>query len=209
VGGVVLTHGDAQAIGGFPMVWKEFEPETVFTSSVKMRSPGYRRAIAELEKSDRWKAIAAGDNVDGWTVLNPPRAVRGLPRADDNAVVLRKRIARWSILHLSDLAAAGQQRLLASVPDLRADIVIAGMPEQGEPLRDDLLSAIQAKIIILGTAEYPWTARGSVNLRERLERSGVRVFYVNEEKAVSVSVRADECVIRSMEGTLVRLKLDP
>jgi competence protein ComEC len=205
VDGLVLTHGDAQVVGGFSLVWLEFEPEKVFTSAVKMRSPGYRRAIAELEKSDRWKTLAAGEEVEGWSVLYPPRVERGFPRADDNAVVLRKSIDAWTVLHVSDLGESGQKKLLESGNNLRADIVIAGMPEQGEPLTDGLLEKIRPKIIVLGTAEYPYKAQGSPELRKRLEESGAKIFYVDQEKAVTISVKPKECVVTTMEGKRISL----
>jgi competence protein ComEC len=205
VDGVVLTHGDAQVVGGFEMVREEFNPHKVFTSAVKMRSPGYRRAIAELEKSDRWKIIAAGDEVDGWSVLNPPRMERGFARADDNAVVLRKRIRDWTFLHLSELGANGQKKLLASGAELKADVVIAGMPEHGEPLMDELLEKILPKVVVLGTAEYPYRAQGSADLRERLEKSGATILYVDREQAVTISVKANECVVTSMQGSRISL----
>jgi competence protein ComEC len=205
VDGVLLTHGDAQVVGGFPMVRMEFDPQRVFTSAVKMRSPGYRNAIAELEKSNKWKVLATGDELDGWSVLYPPRVERGFARADDNAVVLRKRLGNWNFLHLSDLGEKGQRKLLENAAELRADIVIAGLPEQGEPLIGELLVQIQPKILVLGTAEYPHTAQGSAELRKRLEQSGANVFYVDHEQAVTISVRANECVVTSMQGRKVSL----
>ena len=206
VDGMVLTHGDAQAVGGFPLVWTEFEPEKVFTSAVKMRSPGYRRAIAELEKSERWKTIAAGEEVERWSVLYPPRVERGFPRADDNAVVLRKNIGDWTLLHLSELGPNGQQKLLASGAELKADVVIAGMPEQGEPLLDELLHKIRPRVIVLGTAEYPYTAQGSPELRERLEKSGATILYVSEEQAVTIAIKPNECIVTTMRGRRISLR---
>lgn len=207
---LLLTHGDAQVSGGFPVVWREFRPEVVLTSEVKMRSPGYRKAIGVLEENRaRWKTIGAGDEVDGWQVLHPPLEEKGFPRADDNAVVLRRRIGSWTVLHLSELGTAGQARLIESGENLRGDVVIAGMPEQGEPLSAELLDAIQPKVIILGTTEYPYRSQGTPELRKRLEASGATVFYVHENGAVTISVTREECLINSMEGRRVALSSVP
>jgi hypothetical protein len=42
---------------------------------------------------------------------------------------------------LSDLGRAGQSVLLECTNDLRADIVVAGLPNEGEPLCDVLIVA--------------------------------------------------------------------
>jgi competence protein ComEC len=207
VDGLVITHGDAQVVGGFEMMWNEFAAKKVYTSGVKMRSPGYRRAIALLkEHPKRWEAVAVGSDVQGWKVLHPERGERGFARADDNAVVLKKRIGAWTFLHLSELGEAGQKKLAESAVDLRADIVITGMPEQGEPLGEELLELIRPRLIVLGTAEYPYTAQGKPELRERLEKSGADLFYLNEEDAVTITVEAGACVLTTIAGRRVALK---
>jgi beta-lactamase superfamily II metal-dependent hydrolase len=193
-------------VGGFEMMWNEFGAKRVYTSAVKMRSPGYRKAVAVLkEEPKRWEMIAVGSEVQGWRVLHPERNERGFARADDNAVVMKKRIGAWTLLHLSELGEAGQKKLVELGADLRADVVIAGMPEQGEPLTEDLLQVIRPRVIVLGTAEYPYTAQGTPELRERLEASGAEILYVNEENAVSITVKGNECVVNTMAGRRVAL----
>ena len=68
------------------------------------------------------------------------------------------------VLLLSDLGRDGQSALLARTNDLRADIVIAGLPNEGEPLCDALLDAIQPKVIVIADSEFPANApRRAVN----------------------------------------------
>jgi len=52
--------------------------------------------------------------------------------AGDAALVLRGDVHGTRILLLSDLSRAGQSELLARTNDLRADIVVAGLPDEGE-----------------------------------------------------------------------------
>jgi len=139
-------------------------------------------------------------------VLHPERGERGFARADDNAVVMKKKIGAWTFLHLSELGEAGQKKLVESGADLRADVVIAGMPEQGEPLANELLELIRPRVVVLGTAEYPYTAQGKPELRERLEASGAEIVYVNEENAVTITVKGNGCVVSTMAGRRIALK---
>jgi competence protein ComEC len=199
---LLVTHGDAQVVGGFETIWEEFRPTKVYTSSVRMRSPGYRRLIQFLGLNPAdWQKIAVGDSVAGWTVLHPASTERGFPRADDNAVVLRRKIASWTFLHLSDLGEAGQIGLSESNLDLKADIVFSGLPEQTEALQPELLKQIQPKVIILGTSAYPHTSRGSAEFRRRLESTGAKILYVDEEGAVTVTISPKQCRITTMAGT--------
>jgi beta-lactamase superfamily II metal-dependent hydrolase len=115
-------------------------------------------------------------------------------------------VGGWTFLHLSELGEEGQKALLESGAALNADIVIAGMPERGEPLSDALLESVQPKVIIMGTAEYPFTAQGSPSLRERLRAADVETYYINEEQAVTITVNPAGCSIRSMRGRRTELQ---
>ncbi len=78
------------------------------------------------------------------------------------------------ILLLSDLGRDGQSALLERTNDLRADIVVAGLPTEGEPLCDALLDAIQPKVIVIADSEFPANRRASRELKERLARKRCR-----------------------------------
>ena len=78
------------------------------------------------------------------------------------------------ILLLSDLSRAGQSELLSRTNDLRADIVVAGLPNEGEPLANALIDAIQPKVIVIADSEFPATRRASRELKERLAQKRFR-----------------------------------
>jgi len=123
--------------------------------------------------------------------------------ADDSALVLRGEFAGTRVLLLSDLGRPGQEALLQRQPDLRAEIVLACLPEQGEPLNDALLEAIQPELIIITDSEFPATKRASAGLRERLERRGVPVIFTRTAGAVEISLRNNHWDIRTMGGAPV------
>ena len=84
-----------------------------------------------------------------------PAATNNFPRADDNALVLLGNFHGARILLLSDLGRDGQSALLERTNDLRADIVVAGLPDEGEPLCDALIDAIHPKVIVVADSEFP------------------------------------------------------
>jgi len=92
--------------------------------------------------------------------------------------------------------------LLERTTDLHADIVVAGLPEQNEPLKDALLDAIQPQLIIIADSESPATRRASRALRERLEKHGIPVLYTSELGAVKLSFRRRQWMAETVDGFL-------
>jgi len=60
-------------------------------------------------------------------------------------------------------------------PDLRADIVVAGCPSNGEPLQDALLATIQPRLILLSDAGSRGSNAQKKQLLDRLSKSGAQV----------------------------------
>jgi len=197
---IALTHGDEREIGGFENLQSLVPIEKVAISSAPFRSPGYRDILQSLEKTpSRREIINCGDAFLDWAVLNP-NATNHFPRADDNALVLRGAFPAARILLLSNLGRPGQEALLERAGDLRADIVVAGLPEQNEPLKDALLDAIQPRLIIVADSESPATRRASHTLRKRLEKRGVAVLYTSELGAVKILLRGKRWEAETLDG---------
>ena len=197
---LLLTHGDVHNAGGAALIHERFSPGEVLVSPAQFRSTAYRDAIRGFETSPiLLRRMQRGERIGPWTVLHPAAGDR-FPQADDNAVVLHGTIEGVKVLLLSDLGKPGQNALLERYPDLKADIVVSGLPTQGEPLADALLEALQPKLIIVTDSEYPASQRASEKLRTRLEASGVAVCYTHQVGAVSLSFKEGKWLMTSMQG---------
>ncbi|MCZ7636423.1 MAG: hypothetical protein M5U12_10605 [Verrucomicrobia bacterium] len=113
-----------------------------------------------------------------------PGADDAFAQADDNALVLARDVAGTRVLLLSDLGRAGEAALLAREADLRADVVVTGLPVKGQPLSDELLEAMQPRLIVVADDDRPATALAPRALRERLAAGGWPVVYTSEVGAV-------------------------
>jgi len=185
---LVLTEGDSKNCGGAEALDDYFGVRELWTSEVDFRSPVYKKTVASFEQPrDRHKVLHCGDTVDSWQVLWP-NADSDFKRADDNALVLLGNFYGRKVLLLSDLSAAGQDKLLSGTNDLRADIVIAGLPNEGEPLSDALLDAVQPKLIVVADSEFPARRRANSKLRERLEQRNAPVVYTSDSGAVKIAL---------------------
>jgi beta-lactamase superfamily II metal-dependent hydrolase len=90
--------------------------------------------------------------------------------------------------------------LLARTNDLRADIVITGLPDAGEPLGDALIEAIQPRVIVIADSEFPATRRAGSELKERLASRNVPVIYTRTAGAVTILARPNDWELRTMDG---------
>ena len=195
---VLLTHGDLRHIGGATNLLADFHVRRVLASSVPFRSSTYRRIIDDLNLSPgRRQQINRDDRFGNWTVLHPQADDR-FAEADDNALVLRGEFCGARILLCSDLGRPGQRALLEREHDLRSDVVVCGIPVRGEPLIDALLDAVQPRIIIVSASEVPAQERATKELRERLERRGVPVFFTGDDGAVTITLRPKGWEVRAM-----------
>jgi competence protein ComEC len=200
IGGVALTHGDVNNVGGIGIIQHTFNVDAILTSRARFRSPAYRAIVASLEQNPaRWRKIQRGSAVFGWTVLHPGEE-DNFSQADDSAIVLRGSVHGTRLLLLSNLGRLGQYKLLERGGDLSADILVAGLPDRSEALCESLIEIVRPRVIVIACAEYPATARPSRQLKERLERWNIPVLYTSESGAVRVELNRRGWKINAMYG---------
>jgi competence protein ComEC len=203
LGSFALTVGHVQDSGGAEVVLTNFSVGRVFVNPVRDRSTAYRDVIDEIKQTARWQALRAGDNAGGWTVLHPDPGSR-FTDADDNALVFLRKINGQTVLLLSTLGRSGQDSLVESHPNLRADIVVAGLPAQDEPLSEPLLYLIQPKLIIIIDAERPATRRAPAKLRQRLAAHNAPVVYCHDARALKLSLSPGGWELKNTSGDIIR-----
>jgi len=197
---LLLTHGDLRCIGGAETLDQLFGVGEIYTSSIRFRSATYRNLVADLERQPgRRQIINRGDKAGVWRVLHPLPADK-FPQADDNALVLLGEFHGTRVLLLSELGRPGQEALMQREVDLRADIVVAGLPERTEPLCDALLDAVQPRVIIVADSEFPATKRAGPRLRKRLEQQNAPVFYTRSAAAITLTIGKSGWELRLMNG---------
>jgi beta-lactamase superfamily II metal-dependent hydrolase len=85
--------------------------------------------------------------------------------------------------------------------ELRADIVVSGLPNQGEPLADALLDALQPQLIVITDSEHPASQHASPRLRERLAGRNVPVLYTRETGAITLILAKGRWTAKPMVGS--------
>jgi beta-lactamase superfamily II metal-dependent hydrolase len=179
---------------------KLFGVGELWTSPVHFRSAAYNEILSQFEKPpSRHKILKFGDQTGGWQILWPP-AIKKFARADDNTLVQLGNFHGTKVLLLSDLGRDGQSSLLESTNNLHADIVVAGLPNEGEPLCDALLGTVQPKVIVIADSEFPANRRASSVLKARLEQTKIPVIYTRTSGAVKVVTNKSGWELQTMDG---------
>jgi competence protein ComEC len=195
---LALTHGDTRQVGGAQALRTTLPVAQVATSPVSSRSPAYRRILADLARTpEAHRTVARGQQLSGWTVLHPG-ADDHFAQGDDNALVLFADIGGTKILLLSDLGCAGQERLLARWPEIKADILVTGLPDKSDPAGDELLDAVKPRLIVITDSEYPATRRTSAAQRDRLALRQVPILCTRETGALTITLSGTNWAVRTV-----------
>jgi competence protein ComEC len=211
---LVLTEGKLRNCGGANLLNQVFGVGELWTSPAHFRSHAYNEIVSEFENSStdkihwwgerptsasRRKIFNHGGKTGRWKMLWPT-ATNNFPRADDNALVLLGNFSGAKILLLSDLSPAGQSELLSLTNDLHADVVVAGLPNKGEPLCNVLIDAIQPKIIVIADSDFPASCRASRELKNRLAQRKIPVIYTRDSGAVKIVTDKAGWKLQTMDG---------
>lgn len=201
---LVLADGSARGCGGARTLDDLFGIGELWTSDVRFRSAIYRGAVAGFETGarppgSRHKILNSGGTVGCWQVLFPT-STNAPAKADDGSLVLRGAFHGTKILVLDDLSRGGQSELLSETNNLRADIVLAGLPSEGEPLCDALIAAVHPTVMVVADSEFPATRRASRALHERLARKQIPVLYTRTAGAVKIVTDQSGWRLQTMDG---------
>jgi beta-lactamase superfamily II metal-dependent hydrolase len=102
------------------------------------------------------------------------------------------------ILYCGNLGRRGQRILLErEMENLGADIVVSGIPNDGEPLMDPLLDAVRPGWILLTNSDYPANRRVRPETLERLKARGCRVSTSSESGMITLELSQGKFRVRS------------
>ena len=146
---LLLTHGDLRHVGGAGLVEKEFSVRHVLTSNVPFRSAKYREIAGRLNGPSTVEggSIAAIGLAIGRFSIRPAKIASRKPTT-----------IHWCCAASSTMSVSCSVRIWAGpdkVPcsrrgaDLRAEVVVCGIPGHSEPLGDPFLDAVQPRVIIV------------------------------------------------------------
>jgi len=186
---LALTHGDVRYFGGVAELQKSFRISEVLVSPVGFRSAAYKSTLDGLEKDCPVRRMGTnGFILPPWEILHPGSGEH-LALAENNAIVALGKIEGVPVLIVSQLGQAGQNVLFKRHPELRVEVVVAGLPEKDEPLAAEWLAVLKPQLIVIADSNASPPRRASRVLLERLRRTGATVIATGEAGATTISIR--------------------
>lgn len=152
---LIVTHGDADHIGAAQellsnitvkeVVFGRKEQEAILEKAVKKQALEKEVKISEVGEGESWRV-----NEAEFFVLAPT----GKERSENNAsIVLWAKLGRITWLFTGDLEEEGEKGLVATYPDLRADVLKVAHHGSNTSSITPFLSAVQPNIAIISVGE--------------------------------------------------------
>ena len=152
-----------------------------------------RQSTVSAQASGRVASITvkAGD---------PVRAGQLLATIDDRETQTVVERSRAQVAQ-ADAELRNAQVNLERTRDLRADVIVTGLPVKTEPVADALLDVVQPQFIVVADAEFPATERAGGQLRDRLELRKIPVLYTRRAGAVEFVFGAGGWKVTAADGS--------
>ncbi len=204
--GLLLTHGDAQHIGGAPAILEDCSPREIYDNPLSVRSVLHRQLRGRFAPNHlaRGDALVLGRGVRA-RILYPPADLR-VRSADDAPLIVQLTINDTaSILFESDAGAEAESALLGSEENLASDILVKGQHHEGGSGTDEFLEAVDPKLIIATSRESPVVEKIPEQWANELQMRGIRLFRQDQTGAVEIEFRDDQWQARSyLTGEIFR-----
>lgn len=201
---LVLTHGDIRHVGGAGEMAGVFPVGQLVVSPVRFRSKAYRDVVEAVGGAEgtRRTTLSSGDVWEGWVVVHPGQEDR-VNRADDGSLVLWREAMGTRLMLLGDLGAVGRRQMTERHPGLRADVVIAGLPEAGEPVSGEWLVSLGVRLLVVVDAEYPAMARADKEVVRGWREKGLVVYCTSDTGGLDLRWDGRAWSVRDAAGRLL------
>lgn len=192
---LVLTHPDADHIGGAPTIVRRMRPELVIDPGVPVARPLYHELLHAVEAAGvRWVAGRHGRTVhlDGVALrfLHPEgERLDATEDANDVSLVFRLEYGRFAALFTGDAPVDVEQRLVRRFGErLRADVLKVGHHGSTTSTAEPFLDAVAPRIALISVGRRNRYGHPAPAVLDRLQRRDIRVLRTDLEGSITVRV---------------------
>jgi ComEC/Rec2-related protein len=194
---LVLTHGDADHIGGVGSLLDTHSLPPIIDSPLKDRSPVRRRLHAAMDAA-AWPSskTLAGDRFEiskstSLKILHPPEDLAATT-SDDKSLIALLECSGTRVLILSDSGPAAFEWLLQNQSaEIAADIILLGRHRSGASPEASFLRAVNPSLIVATAAGFPSNEPIDEDWASMLESLGIRLFRQDRTGAVTIRVEKE------------------
>lgn len=196
---LIVTHGDADHIGAAQellsnitvkeVVFGRKEQEAILEKAVKKQALEKEVKISEVGEGESWRV-----NEAEFFVLAPT----GKERSENNAsIVLWAKLGGITWLFTGDLEEEGEKGLVATYPDLRADVLKVAHHGSNTSSITPFLSAVQPNIAIISVGERNRYGHPHKEVIERFKKMGIEIWRTDKQGAISYVFKGERGTFRS------------
>jgi competence protein ComEC len=201
--GILLTHGDAQHIGGAADTVADFAPREIYNNPLDVRSAVQRRLSDALQPGKikpraliRGDSLLFGRNVHA-EILYPKTNIK-IAAADDAPLIVQLFFdEEIRVLFESDAGAEAEAALLETGDNLQSDILIKGQHHSGGSGTPRFLEAVKPKLIIATSRESPVAEQITQEWANEIGQRGIKLFRQDYTGAVEVQFGDEEWTART------------
>ena len=201
--GILLTHGDAQHIGGAADTVADFAPREIYENPLDVRSAVQRRLSDALQPGKtkprhliRGDSLLFGRNVRA-EILYPTTNIK-VTAADDAPLIVQLVFdEEIRVLFESDAGAKAEAALLETGDNLQSDILIKGQHHSGGSGTPRFLEAVKPKLIIATSRESPVAEQITEEWANEIAHRGIKLFRQDQTGAVEVQFGDEEWTARA------------
>ena len=194
---LLLTHGDADHIGGVGTLLDTHSPSQIIDSPLADRSPVRRKlhaAVAAanlpISKAQAGDGFKISPSITLQILYPPPDLVAAT--ADDKSIVALVDSSPTRILLLSDAGPAAFEWLLQNQRSvIAADIVILGRHHSGAPPESSFLRAVNPCLIVAAAAGFPSNQPIDEDWASMVQNLGIHLFRQDRTGAVMIRLEKE------------------
>lgn len=182
----IMTHPDADHIGGADVVLYKFDCDTILMPDKEVDTRTYDDVIQAM-KSKNYTAIhpQIGDTYSfgdaSFTVLAP---VRQYSDNNNNSIVIKMTHGENTFLFTGDAEEEAEMDILAEGLDVSADVLKAGHHGSSTSTSDDFLEAVSPEYAVISCGEDNKYGHPHAETMNKFRQTGVTVYRTDEQGTV-------------------------
>ncbi|MDL2300914.1 MBL fold metallo-hydrolase [Lachnospiraceae bacterium OttesenSCG-928-D06] len=186
---LILTHPDADHIGGAAVVITKFEIDTVFMSNFEKDNKTYRNLLQTLsEKRLSWSMPEIGSSYtlgeSTFTIVGP---VKNYENPNDASIALRLEFGNTSFLFSGDAEEGAEADILATGLELQADVYKVGHHGSKSSSSLEFLDAINPTYAVISCEEGNSYGHPHAQTMNSLRERGISVYRTDEQGSLIVT----------------------
>jgi len=185
---LILTHGDADHIGGASAVIRNIKVNQIIFPAYEDPSELEKELIV-LANAKRIPYLFTSAGM-GWTaggttfnILSPMKGMS--TERNDSSIVLWTRLGGLTWLFTGDLEKTGEEKLLARYKSLQADVLKAGHHGSKTSTSEAFLKKVRAKITIISAGKNNRFGHPNKEVLNALEERKIKIFRTDQHGGIT------------------------